>query len=415
MLIRYTSFLLAAAAALLLASPSAWAKPAAKPGRPAALTAQQIARLALPSIVSLTVIDANGRPSVQGSGIVVGKDLIATNVHVINGAHAVTANFQNGRSEKVYGLVALDTTRDLALVYANTSGIRDLPLAADGQAQVGDPVFAVGNPEGLSGSLSTGIISGIRLMGNTKVIQTTAPISHGSSGGALLDTYGHVLGVTSFYIGDGQNLNFAYAAYHLKQLFPKQLLTYRSWAEMEPLWAGPVVPTAPPVPAPSPPIAEATPVVPSQPATQADLGYTDKPLTGLKGVAVWIGNLRPDAIADGLDSAQLKTEVELRIRNAGIKVFDKPSDADNNSLASLDININTLKDDGGLYAFSIQVSLIELVRLGRTVPKLSQAQTWHSDSVGIVGRINMATSIRQYVSDKADEFINAYLAQNPKQ
>jgi hypothetical protein len=427
MLNRHTLQSFVAVTSLFLILPSAWAKPAAKAHGHAApsartdqttpLTTQQIARLALPSIVSLTVLDASGKPSVQGSGIVVGKNLIATNVHVIKGAHAVTANFQNGRSEKVYGLVALDDARDLALIYANTSGIRELPLAADGHAQVGDPVVAVGNPEGLGGSLSTGIISAIRLLGNTKVLQTTAPISHGSSGGALLDVYGRVLGVTSFYIGDGQNLNFAYASYHLKQLFPKQLLTYRNWSELEPLWAGPVVPPAPP--APPAPVAEAPPVLPSPPAapaaTQADLGFTDKPLTGLKGVTVVIGDLRPDAIADGLDSAQLKTDVELRLRKAGIKVFDKIGDPDNTSLATLDININTIKSTEGIYSYSLMVKVNELVRLVRPVPKLTLADTWKTSEVGHVGALNMPASLRQDVNDNTDQFINDYLAQNPKQ
>jgi len=427
MLNRHTLQSFVAVTSLFLILPSAWAKPAAKAHGHAApsartdqttpLTTQQIARLALPSIVSLTVLDASGKPSVQGSGIVVGKNLIATNVHVVKGAHAVTANFQNGRSEKVYGLVSLDQARDLALIYADTSGIRELPLAADGHAQVGDPVVAVGNPEGLGGSLSTGIISAIRLLANTKVIQTTAPISHGSSGGALLDVYGHVLGVTSFYIGDGQNLNFAYASYHLKQLFPKQLLTYRSWSELEPLWTKPTAPptavaATPPTPSPAPPPTQP----PSPPATQADLGYTDKPLTGLKGIAVVIGDLRPDAIADGLDSAQLKTDVELRLRKAGIKVFDKIGDPDNTNLATLDININTIKSTEGLYSYSLILDVSELVRLIRPVPKLTSGVTWRSTSnVGYVGALNMPASLRQTVSDGTDEFINAYLAQNPKQ
>ena len=425
MLNRHTLKSLTATSSLFLILSSAWAKPSARAhehtapsaetDKPTPLTTQQIARLALPSVVRLTVLDATGRPNIQGSGIVVGKNLIATNVHVIKGAHAVTANFQNGRSETVYGLVALDEARDLALIYANTSGIRELPLAADGHAQVGDSVVAVGSPEGLGGSLSTGIISAIRLIGNTRVIQTTAPISHGSSGGVLLDVYGHILGVTSFYIGDGQNLNFAYASYHLKQLFPKQLLTYRSWSELEPLWAGLPVPLAPPPP--PPPMPEpAPPVTPSSPfTTQADLGYTDKPLAGLKGVAVTIEKFRPEAMADGLDSSQIKTDVELRLRKAGIKVFDNRYDAGNVGAASLYVNVNTIKDASSIYSYSLYVSVSELVRLIRTVPKLSVADTWSTSEVGHVGRDNMATSLRQDIGDKTDIFINDYLAQNPKQ
>lgn len=410
---------------LLSMLPSGWAKSSAKPhqhkplfsksSRLTTLTTQQIARLTLPSIVRLTVLDSNGNPNVQGSGFVVGKNLIATNVHVIKGAHAVTANFQNGRSEKVYGLVALDLDRDLALIYANTAGVRELPLAIDGRAEVGDPVVAVGSPEGLGGSISTGVISAIRLLNNTKVIQTTAPISHGSSGGALLDDYGRVLGVTSFYIGDGQNLNFAYASYHLKNLLPKQLLVYRNWSELEPLWAGS---TAPLPTAPSPgSVAEAPPSVlspPSSPsATQADLGYTDKPLMGLKGVAVVVEDLREDAVKDGLDAAQLKTEAELRLRKAGVTVFEGPDSSDNITGAYLYINVTTLKDKN-LYAFSIRAALSERVRLSRDVPKITAGETWQSNSIGTVGSDNMTVSIRQSVSDTVDEFANAYLAQNPK-
>ena len=405
MLNRYTLRLFIALPLLLLLS-SAWAKPtgkahehseaSAKTGSPTALTTQQIARLTLPSIVRLTVLDASGNPSVQGSGIVVGKNLLATNVHVIKNAHAVTANFQNGRSEAVYGLVAMDEARDLALIYADTSGIRELPLAADGSAQIGDPVVAVGSPEGLGGSLSTGIVSAIRFIGNTKVIQTTAPISPGSSGGALLDIYGHVLGVTSFDIREGQNLNFAYASYQLRQLFPKQLLTYRNWSQLEPLWAGAVV------------------IPPPSSATQADLGLTNKPLIGLKGVAVTIEDLRDNAIKDGLDTAQIKIDVELRLRKSGIPVFDQSTNAGDDSGAFLYVNINPVKLSDGSYSYSIMVELREFVRLTRPIPKISTATTWDKGTTGYVNGDNMPAAIRQYLNDNIDGFTNDYLAQNPK-
>ena len=125
-----------------------------------ALTPSQLARMVLPSIVRLTVLNDQGQPSVQGSGVVVGNNLIVTNVHVIKNAHAVTANFENGRSETVYGLVTEDTERDLALIYADTTGIKPLPLSLGNDEQIGDSVITAGSPEGLGGSLSTGIISG---------------------------------------------------------------------------------------------------------------------------------------------------------------------------------------------------------------------------------------------------------------
>lgn len=240
---RHTPLFCTLLTLLTAASPAmVYAKPLpkahSKPARPAAhklvpLTPAQLARLVLPSVVRLTVLDASSQPSVQGSGFVVGPNLIATNVHVIRGAHAVTANFQNGRSETVYGYVAVDNARDLVLLYANLNGVRALPLMTDNTVQVGDPVVAVGSPEWLSNSLSTGIISQVRRDGDTKILQTTAPISHGSSGGALVDMYGRVLGITSFFNKDGQNLNFAYASYYLQQLLPRGVPVCISWSQQE--------------------------------------------------------------------------------------------------------------------------------------------------------------------------------------
>jgi len=77
---------------------------------------------------------------------------------------------------------------------------------------VGERVYALGAPEGFDLTLSEGLISGLRRRGGTNVIQTTAPISHGSSGGGLFDLEGRLVGITTYYIEDGQSLNFAIAA-----------------------------------------------------------------------------------------------------------------------------------------------------------------------------------------------------------
>ena len=75
--------------------------------------------------------------------------------------------------------------------------------------QIGDKVIAIGNPRGLEGSVSEGIISGLRPVDDFKIYQITAPISPGSSGGPLFDQNGNVIGITTASITDGQNLNFA--------------------------------------------------------------------------------------------------------------------------------------------------------------------------------------------------------------
>lgn len=76
---------------------------------------------------------------------------------------------------------------------------------------IGEQVFAIGNPSGLSKSLSTGVISGIRKLNGIKIIQTNAEISGGSSGGGLFDQMGNLIGITSFGLRDAEGLNFAIA------------------------------------------------------------------------------------------------------------------------------------------------------------------------------------------------------------
>ena len=88
-------------------------------------------------------------------------------------------------------------------------------------AQVGETVYAVGNPRGLEGTFSQGIISSIRPVGSDKLIQITAPLSPGSSGGPVLNRKGEVIGVSVFTIRNGQNLNFAIPSNYVKPLLTK--------------------------------------------------------------------------------------------------------------------------------------------------------------------------------------------------
>ena len=87
--------------------------------------------------------------------------------------------------------------------------------------QVGETVYAVGNPRGLEGTFSDGIISSIRLLDGDKLIQITAPISRGSSGGPVLNQKGEAIGVSVLSVIDGQNLNFAIPSNYLKSLLTK--------------------------------------------------------------------------------------------------------------------------------------------------------------------------------------------------
>jgi Trypsin-like peptidase domain len=117
----------------------------------------------------------------------------------------------NGAFFPVSGVLASDSDRDLAIVRVNGKNLPFLTLGDIGKVHVGDHVVAVGSPLGFEGTVSDGIVSAVRDVDGRKWIQTTAPVSHGNSGGPLLDMSNHVVGVITRGVNPavGQNLNFA--------------------------------------------------------------------------------------------------------------------------------------------------------------------------------------------------------------
>jgi hypothetical protein len=108
-----------------------------------------------------------------------------------------------------------DESLDLALLKVEGVNRPALPLSAGRDLSIAEKVYAAGNPKGLEGTFSDGIVSGVRQ--SDHLIQHTAPISHGSSGGPLVDEYGKVIGINTLAISEGQNLNFAIPALYLKK------------------------------------------------------------------------------------------------------------------------------------------------------------------------------------------------------
>lgn len=184
-----------------------------------AQTAEQIAEKALAATVSLEMKDKNGTTIGFGSGFFVAEDKIATNFHVIEGAANGTVKLVNEYSHyDIAGVLATDMDNDLALL--RVSGLRSKPLSiADSDSiKVGATVYVVGNPKGLEGTFSNGIISSRRDMDIKKRLQMTAPVSPGSSGGPVLNGKGEVIGISYAQIISGQNLNFAIPSNYLKKL-----------------------------------------------------------------------------------------------------------------------------------------------------------------------------------------------------
>ncbi|MGB6830611.1 MAG: serine protease [Terracidiphilus sp.] len=179
---------------------------------------RELAERGFKSVVLLAMSDSNGQPLCIGSGFFVSDDVVATNAHVIQGAWSGSAKLV-GQSQtfQVLGVLAVDAHADLALL--KVSGKAPLLGLSRGPAPaVGDSVYVIGSPLGLEGTFSEGIISGVRTMGTDSLIQMTAPISPGSSGGPVMDAAGEVVGVAVATFNEGQNLNLAVPVAYLERM-----------------------------------------------------------------------------------------------------------------------------------------------------------------------------------------------------
>jgi len=183
---------------------------------------QEIAKRAFGSTVLLVMEDSNGQPLSLRSGFFVREGEIASNLHVVDGSARGYAKVvgQNLKYD-IVGITAVDPERDLVILEILAARASTLPLGASDAVQVGQTVYAVGNPQGLEGTFSQGIVSSIREVGANKLLQITAPISPGSSGGPVLNGKGEVIGVSVATFRGGQNLNFAIPSSYLKTLLGK--------------------------------------------------------------------------------------------------------------------------------------------------------------------------------------------------
>ena len=187
-----------------------------------AQTPQEIAKRAFESVVLLVMEDSNGQPISLGSGFFVREEVIASNLHVIERASRGYAKIIGQKAKfDIEGTVETDSERDLVLLKISALRTQPLSLGNSDTVEVGEPIYAVGNPQGLEGTFSQGIVSGIRSVRSDKILQITAPISPGSSGGPVLNAKGDVIGVAVATFRGGQNLNFAIPSNYLRALLAK--------------------------------------------------------------------------------------------------------------------------------------------------------------------------------------------------
>lgn len=145
-----------------------------------------------------------------GSGVVIDENgLIVTNYHVIKNAPVLGILFEDNDKEIIqYKVLQINPECDLALLRINCK-TKPIPIKRDSNLKRGQEIVAIGSPLGFMNTVSTGIISGFRRIQNINFIQITAPISPGSSGGALIDKYGNLIGITCAGYTEGQNINLA--------------------------------------------------------------------------------------------------------------------------------------------------------------------------------------------------------------
>ncbi|MBZ5589476.1 MAG: serine protease [Acidobacteriia bacterium] len=173
----------------------------------------EVFKAVAPSVYTITVSDLS-RPLMLGSAVALAPDLVATNRHVVLGdirrIFEVSRGDQTWRAYPTY----FDPDQDLCILRAPGLGAQAATLGKSARVRVGDRVLAVGSPKGLELSASEGLISGIRSISerSNPMLQTTAAISHGSSGGGLFDLRGRLVGITTSMLTDAQSIGFAIGA-----------------------------------------------------------------------------------------------------------------------------------------------------------------------------------------------------------
>ena len=186
-----------------------------EPNAGSELNAQEVYRVDAPSIylvIAASSLPVEGDQSASlGTAVAINEHLALTNCHII-GANTYVAMFDDAENRLGATVWARDSNGDRCILQTDET-LRPIRGARRSETiDIGERVYTIGNPEGLRSSLAEGIVSGVREKDGVRYIQTTAPISQGSSGGALVDSRGNLLGITTFFAQDAQNLNFAIAA-----------------------------------------------------------------------------------------------------------------------------------------------------------------------------------------------------------
>lgn len=200
-------------------------------------TLPELVRRVKPSVVAIATFDANGESLMTGSGFFIRPGEVVTNLHVVRGASRVEIKTLDGKG-KVYpvaGLLAVDEEGDLAILSVSTppERARRSELAPT-LPEEGETIVVIGNPLRLEGSVSNGIVSAVREVPNVgRIIQITAPISHGNSGSPVFNLKGQIVGVVTVKVTNGQNINLAISSARVSELRAGALRPLTAWRRRE--------------------------------------------------------------------------------------------------------------------------------------------------------------------------------------
>ena len=163
------------------------------------------------SVVTIFCYDHEGELSATGSGFIAfNEKTVITNYHVMTSAYSCKISTNQDISYEVSKILCYSKAQDIAILQlAKSTGLKPLSLGNSTDINKGETVVAIGSPLGIKNTVSTGVLSGRLIEDSMDVLQFTAPISSGSSGGALFDNNGQVIGITYASFVDGQNLNLA--------------------------------------------------------------------------------------------------------------------------------------------------------------------------------------------------------------
>lgn len=353
----------------------------------------RVYKLAAPSVVLIEAQSPTG--ATQGSGVVVGDRQVVTNAHVVRepiGFVLVRQGDQVWRAE----VETVDEDHDLASLSVLLRRHEKFPLPSAKRKStkslaVGERVYAIGAPLGLERTLSDGLISGLPSDGTFTIVQTTAAISPGSSGGGLFDAKGLLVGVTTLYLKDSQNLNFAVSADDVDALLRRP----------SPLVQAKYVLSAPPAPAPAP----ATPTPTAVPAANV-AAPTELPtaLSSVSAVVVSASSVGPIATGGGLVDKLLAARVTRRLRDRGIWVYASRDEARRAGKLALplivEVHSMNIKDTV-FYPWKIEMNVFDTTDF--TDGSNSVITVWNFNTYGYGGSDVVVQQVAEIIDQTIDD------------